>query len=106
MEMRQLVKAALEDKNPKLYKALKAEGTLNEYVAEIAKEASSQIVTLTQAQRMKEKWDKLGPMECAARIRAADAENLRVVMADLLEFPQDETSLQNQDETTPLDPTI
>lgn len=106
MELRQTIKAALLDRNPKLYKELEAAKTLNEFVADLAKEASSQIVTLTQAQRVKERWDQLGPMEAAKRMKAADLLNQEIVLADLLEFPQDETFLQNQDETTPLDPTI
>lgn len=105
MQLYNLVVEALKEKAPDLHKKLSAAGTLREFARDLAAEISSQVVTLTQEQRQRENWDKLGPMECAARMRAADLSNLEVVLADLLEFPQDETSPQSPDETTDSVPT-
>ena len=99
-----LVKDAIKEKAPALHKALVASGALNAYAQDLAEQISSQVVTLTQAQRIKEGWDKLGPMECAARMRTASSLNREIVLAEMLEFPQDGTSPQSPDETTPSDP--
>ena len=99
-----LVKDAIKEKAPALYRSLAASGQLNEYAQDLADQISSQVVTLTQAQRIKEGWDKLGPVECAARMRMASSLNREAVLADLLEFPQDETSPPSPGETTPSAP--
>jgi hypothetical protein len=98
-----LVKAALLDKAPALHKQLQESGKLTEYVQDLADQISSEIVSMTQAQRMQGKWDNLGPLECARRMKSAENLNQEKVLAEMLEFPQDETSQQNQDETTSLD---
>jgi hypothetical protein len=100
-----LVKDALKEKAPQLYRSLSASGKLNETAQELADQISSQVVTLTQAQRAKEKWDQLGPVACAAKMKMADSINLELVLAQMLEFPQDETSQPKPDETTSSDPT-
>ncbi len=97
MGMIQTVLAALKDKAPALHQQLTDKGELKAYAAGLAEQISSEAVDLTQKQRLREKWDKLGPMECAAKMKMAHALNLETVMADLLEFPQDETSPQNRD---------
>jgi hypothetical protein len=101
MQTTTLVKTALREKSPELYKALESSGDLNEFVMDLADQISSEVVTLTQAQRLREKWDKLGPMECAGKMKMADALNMEIVLDEMLEFPRDdqpdETSLQNQD---------
>lgn len=97
MQTINLVREALKHKAPALYKSLSDSGELIPYIKDLAEQINSEVVTLTQAQRRREKWDKLGPMECAAKMKMADALNMEIVQNDLLEFPQDETSLQNQD---------
>ena len=92
MQTTSLVKAALKEKAPALLKSLQEAGKLNDYVSELASQISSETVRLTQEQRRREKWDALGPMVCAGRMKMADALNQEIVLADLLEFPQDETS--------------
>lgn len=86
-----LVLEALKAKAPALHADLAKSGKLAEFLAETADEISSQVVSMTQAQRIKEKWDSLGSMECAARIVQADAMNREIVLAQMLEFPQDTT---------------
>lgn len=91
MAMIQMVSLALKDKNPALFKELAASGQLNEYVANLADEIQSEVVSLTQAQRTQGKWDDLGPMECASKMAVANSLNLELVLAQMLEFPQDTT---------------
>ena len=59
MQTYDLVKAALKDKNPALYKELAASGELNQFVMERAGEIRSATVTLT--------------MDISAKDRAAGA---------------------------------
>jgi hypothetical protein len=100
MQTHNLVKDALKAKAPSLHKSLAAQGQLSQYAADLADQISDQVVTLTQAQRVKEGWDKLGPAECAAKMRTASSLHRELVLAQMLEFPQDETSPQNQDAIT------
>ena len=91
MTLHQTVTLAIKDKAPELFRQLTAKGELNQYVKDLVELISTQTVDLTQAQRIKEKWDKLGPMECAAKMKMAAALNKEIAMADLLEFPQEDT---------------
>lgn len=106
MSIQQVVKEALKDKAPQLHKDLTASGKLTEYVRDLSEQITSEIVSMTQAQRMKGKWDNLGPLECARRMKSAENLNQEKVLAEMLEFPQEQTSQQNQDETTNSDLTI
>jgi len=100
MSLHQTVELAIKDKAPGLFKELKAKGELNQYVAELASEISSMTVDETMAQRRREKWDKLGTFECAARMKMAAALNREKAMATVLEFPQDDTD-ENDIENDP-----
>jgi len=104
MQSIQLVKLAIKDKAPSLHRQLSESGKLVEYARDLADQISSAVVDLTQEQRLREKWDKLGPMECAGKMKMAAALNREIALAQALEFPQDETSPQNQDSTMSLDP--
>lgn len=95
MQTVNLVKSALKDKAPKLHASLQATGKLNEWAKDLADQISSEVVSLTQQQRMEQGWDKLGPMECAARMKTAASLNQESVLDELLEFPADETSQQS-----------
>jgi hypothetical protein len=94
--MIQTVELALKEKAPKLYAQLAANGTLKAHVRDLAEQINAETVRLVQEDRRKNHWDKLGPMELAGKLKMSDALNQERVMADLLEFPQDETSPQNQ----------
>ena len=87
-----LVREALKNKNPALFNSLQTSGKLNEFVTETAEEISSQIVTRVQEMRRQNKWDNLPPMELAQHLKAADATAREIVLSEMLEFPQDETS--------------
>ena len=96
MQTHRLVKEALKAKAPQLHQQLADQGALTQYALDLAEQINSQVVTMTQADRASGKWDNLGPMECAARMKMADALNQETVLAEMQQFPQDETSLQKQ----------
>lgn len=97
MQLHNLVKATLKAKAPALHADLAGKGTLTAFVREAADEISSNVVTATQAQRQRGKWDSLGPMEAAKRIRAADLMNQESALADWVESLPAETSPQSLD---------
>jgi hypothetical protein len=86
------VEQALKDKAPKLHASLAASGELKRFAQDTADEISSATVDSVMEQRLREKWDDLGPMECAAKMRTAAALHREVALAEALEFPPDETS--------------
>lgn len=105
MQTVQMLKAAMREKAPALYESLQASGALGAHVQDLADQISSATVDLTQQQRMREGWDKLGAMECAAKMKMAAALNREIALAQALEFPLDETSRPSPDETTSSAPT-
>ena len=104
MSLHQTVEAALKDKAPKLHASLQAAGELRGYVSELASQISSEVVSLTQEQRLREKWDS-DPATLVGKLNQARARNREVVMHDLLEFPQDGTSQPSPGATTDSAPT-
>lgn len=105
MPMIQTVLLAIKDKAPALHKSLAASGKLNGYAQELADQINSETVSMTMEDHRRNRWDKLDPMARAAKMNAAKAINREAAMAQVLEFPQDETSPANQDATTSSDPT-
>ena len=93
----QTIELALKDKQPDLHASLKASGKLRQYAEDLAQEIGSQAVDLTMEQRLAEKWDDLGPMESAARMRTAQSINRETLLALALESPPDETSEPSPD---------
>jgi len=94
MGMIQTVEKTIKEKAPKLYQQLQEKGTLRQHAMDLAEQINTETVRLVQEDRRKNHWDKLGPMDLAAKLKMSDALNQERVMADLLEFPQDETSPQ------------
>ena len=94
--LQQTIEMALKERYPQLHASLAASGGLRRYAQEMADQISSQAGSLTLEQRTKEGWDKLGPMECAARMRTADHLNREALLAEALEFLPDETSPPSQ----------
>lgn len=97
MQTYNLVKEAIKHKAPALHKQLEAKGELNKYARDLAEQIQQEIVDLTMADHKRNRWDKLEPMERAAKMKTAMSLNQEKVLADMLEFPQEETSLQSQD---------
>lgn len=96
MQLHNLVKETLKAKAPALFKEMDSKGTLAAFVRDAAEEISSNVVTMTQQQRAAQKWDSLGPMESAKRIRAADLAHQEMAMAQWVESLQAETSPPSQ----------
>jgi plasmid replication initiation protein len=92
MQLHNLVKETLKAKAPALHKEMEAKGTLTAFVRDAAEEISGLVTTATQAQRKLGKWDSLGPMESAARMRAADLMNQEQALAEWVESLPAETS--------------
>ena len=84
-----LVMAALKETAPALHRQLTESGELAAFVEERAQAIREQIVEMTMAQRFKEKWDSMGAMECAGKMKMANAINREIVHAELLTFPQE-----------------
>lgn len=97
MQMQTTVKEALKEKAPALFKSLQATGKLNEYVMDLAQQINSEIVSMTMEDHRRGKWGQLEPMERVGRMNQATALNREKVLAEMLEFPQDETSTPSQD---------
>jgi hypothetical protein len=91
MQMHNLVKEALKAKAPALHKSLQATGKLNEYAIDVAHQINSEIVSMTMEDHRRGKWGQLEPMERVGRMNQATALNREKVLAEMLEFPQDET---------------
>lgn len=92
MQLHNLVMETVKAKAPDLHKELAAKGTLTAFVRDAAEEIADLVTTATQAQRQREKWDSLGPMESASRMRAADLMNQEQALAEWVEGLPAETS--------------
>lgn len=101
MQMHNLVKEALKHKAPALHKSLAASGQLNQYATDLAGQMQSEINSLTMEDRARGKWGQLPAMEQVGKMNMAKAINRERVMAEMLEFPQDEISPQKPDAITP-----
>lgn len=98
--MQQTIELALKDRAPRLHAELKAAGKLTVHVAELEAQISDQVATAVMEQRAAKKWDRLPPMELAAKMKAAAALARESALAETLQFPPDETSSPSQAATT------
>ena len=104
MQTYDLVKLALKEKNPALYKSLAATGELHPFVMERADEIDSANVTLTMELSNKARMAAKNPMDVAELLKGYESMAKEAVFEEMLEFPQDETFLQKPDETMPSAP--
>ena len=81
MQTYDLVKAALKDKNPALYKSLAASGELNQFVTERADETDSEIVTLTMELSNKARMAAADPMEVSQILKGYESIATETVLA-------------------------
>lgn len=79
------------ERAPKMHAELKAAGKLTAHVREIEEQINNQVVSEVMSQRQANRWDRLPPMDLAARMKAADALALETALAEALEFPPDPT---------------
>lgn len=90
MQTTDLVKAALKDKNPALFKELSATGQLSQFVREKSDEIRSAIVTLTMEMSAKDRAKHANdPMAISSLLKGHEAAAREIVLAEMLEFPQD-----------------
>jgi hypothetical protein len=89
--LQRTIEAAMRDRAPKMHAELKAAGKLTAHVREIEEQVNSQVVSEVMEQRLANRWDRLPPMEMAAKMKAADALALETALAEALEFPPDPT---------------
>ena len=90
METYDLVKAALKEKNPALFKELASSGELHQFVTERADEIQDEIATLTMELSAKARKATSDPMEIAQLLKWYDAMARETVLAEMLNFPQDD----------------
>ena len=101
-----MVLQALKDKAPDLHKQLQASGDLKAFLKERAEQIADSSMTLTQEIAKKHCRDKAKTLEEKAGIlKMAESMANEKVLAEMLEFPQDETSPSSPAATTPLDQT-
>lgn len=90
MQTYSLVKEALKEKNPALFKELSASGELHQFVTERADEIDSETVTLMMELSAKARKETSDPMEVAQLLKGYEAMATEIVLAEMLEFPQDD----------------
>lgn len=105
MQTHNLVKQAIKEKAPELHKSLQASGQLNQYATDLSDQMRLEVNSLAMQDHQQHRWDKLDPLERAKNLNMAKALHRETVLSQMLELPQDGTSPQNPDETTPSDPT-
>lgn len=101
-KMENLVLLALQEKNLALHQQLTDQGRLKAFVTDHADQINDQIVTLTMELAARQGRNKAKSLpEGAGILKACEATATEIVLAEMLEFPLDETSPPSQDETTP-----
>lgn len=98
-----LVRNALKDKNPALFRDLQMRGGLKDFLAERTQEIQDAIVSRTmEIAKGQGLTEATSPLDKAALLKVAESLASEEVLAEMLEFPQDETSQPSPDATTPL----
>lgn len=91
------IEAGLKYKAPSLYRNLKSRNQLEDYCLNLENEIRSEAVQSMMAQRGRERWDDLGPMESAGRMKMQLHLNIEALLEQALEFPPEEISSPSQD---------
>lgn len=99
-----LVRNALKEQNPALYSSLQHSGKLNEFLDERTEEIKDVVHNRGYEIARSQGYNKLletDPIQAVGVMNMALALAREEVFAEMLEFPQDETSPSRPDETTP-----
>ncbi len=100
----ELVRSALKEKAPALYRSLAASGELKQFVAVKAAEIVEQVHDLAMQIAENNGYNETDdPMKRVGIYNMAAALAREIVFAEMLEFPPDPTSLLNPDETSDSD---
>ena len=91
---------AMKERAPKLYAQLEKAGELQSTARRLVDEANAEIADVSMNLHIKRGGQKLPLMENAAHLNATRAEVQESVLANLLEFPPDETSPSSPAATT------
>ena len=103
MNSQKMVLQALKEKNPALHRELERSGKLAAYISDLDDEINEQIATLTMQIASKNGLHQTPErpyLEKVGILNMADSMATEVVLSEMLEFPQDETSQQNPEEIT------
>lgn len=100
MSMIQTVLLAIKDKAPQLHRQLRANGELNQYAADLAEQIQENVGI--EARKIAEhhgysKLLKTEPMKAVGVMNMAGVLAREIVLAQMLEFPPEETSPPSQD---------
>jgi hypothetical protein len=98
--LQKTIEAAMRDKAPRMYADLKASGRLMSTIRDLESQINEQVTTAVMEQRLREGWDRLPLLENAARMKAAESLAREIALAEVLQFPPDETSNQSPAATT------
>lgn len=102
-KIEKMVLTALKEKNPALHRQLAETDKLRTFLADQSDQINDQIATLAVHLASQQGASKAKSLPEKAGIhKTADAMATEIVLAEMLEFPLDETSPQRPDETTPL----
>jgi hypothetical protein len=94
MDMQSQVRAALKEKNPALFQQLTKAGILTAFVQDQAEEINDQIVTLMMQMASKQGCFKppfMDPLKRVGIMNSADKMAREIVLAEMLNFPTDES---------------
>ena len=99
MQLRNLVKQAMLDKAPALYRELESKGTLQQAVSDRAEEISDAVMARAEGIARAQGYGKLmksDPMKAVGVKNSAKQAAREEVLSQMLEFPQDGTSPPSQ----------
>ena len=102
-----MVLTALKEQNPALHQQMAESGQLRAFLADQAEEINDQIINLATRIAAQHKANEAKSFqEKVGILNSANSMATEIVLAEMLQYPQDETSPQSQGETTPLAETI
>ncbi|QJD28857.1 hypothetical protein [Methylococcus geothermalis] len=97
---KRMVDQALKDKNPSLRESLRAAGDLDEYLTAFAKMINAAVTESFAAASARPAFQRLKGMEKVGRLNALRQEIEEITLAELLEFPEENSEESPEDEET------
>lgn len=100
MISKETYRKALKERAPKLYAQMEKVGDLEKHVRDAVTQANDSVNERVTETFLSRKGNRLGPIEQAALMNAIKAELQEIELAQMLEFPPDETSPPSPGATT------